>query len=410
MEYIYIEKSKVYFRKKIINEEFDKKKIEISKKIINNIYHFDFDERGIKIVKAPSTMALYFTWEDQEYTLYLGYHPNSKLYGAIKRKQCLYLNLHYICDFDIRDSDNSLYYHEMDSKEINVIEANFSFWDGKNYFNGTFFKRDVEFYGAHFLGGVMFYKCVFEGNAYFRYTKFLKMGSFEYAQFEQIAVFEGVVFNKMNFVGAFIASHFLMRDIITTSNSMIDISDIGGNFLLEIEFSKELISAINNYRCENKYDRYNYISKEFLILNKAYRIQSFYEEEDKSYFLFRKYQKNSHHFGIKKFGENILYLFGGFGTKLGWNVLGMGFTILFFLIVIIFVQSISSFSEINIVDVLEKIKSAFIVSLQTFLSLEFVEIETHVKEILFPILSLEAILGNLQIIYFSICFSRKAIR
>lgn len=412
LKYIYIHKDKVLVDALILNEKFDNNKINKSIKKVKELYGFDFNERNINVENAEKTIRLEFIYDNNTHYIYLGYNSNKKIKKLVKKSNLLF-NLHYIDDFDA-----NLFVHSK-TKEIHnlkcpSIQACFSFWETEINFNDIMFLDDLEFYGAYFLKNVNFHKCEFKGNLYCRYTKFLKKINFYCSIFSEIAIFDSFTFYDMSF------EKVIFKDKIVFSNVnkllsqkekiRVNLNIFDSEFdHLDIAFDNNLIKSLTNLERNlkqktEKREAYKIIASEFQLLNKVYSNRNCYTEEDESFLLYRKYRMRAYSFSIKKCIEYAYYIIGGCGTKLSWIIISCILVIfLFIFIYLIFYSEVMGFNECSV-------NESIVLSLQSFFSLSYIMANKKMTALLFPIICIESIIGQVLIIYFTICFSRKASR
>lgn len=425
LKYIYIHQNKVPIINIIVsNNPFDQGMIEKSKTLILNLYGFDFDDRSIPVKPCKKMLEIQFEYDYEIHSLYLGYLTSKDFLSKIRKKKSIFLNLYAIEGFDIKELEIVKYSDAVFYLDIPSIQACFSFWNGYVNFEGACFQGNLDFYGSYFLSDISFFKAEFFHRVYFRYVKFIGFAEFNYSIFTNSAIFEGITFYKLDM------SHIVIKDssMLKNINALLNEEELRNTGILihdietndfEVDWDKNLKVALLNSNeilniTKKEKDFYSILSSEFLFLNKIYKIRAQYDSEDETYFLFRKYRmkaipihfkKGSMSTNYKKMKEWIFYIIGGYGTKISWIILSMilvilVFTSLYIIIYYVFRGYIDCVVAYN----------CMMLSIQAFFSFIYINLDVFMIKTILPLLCIESVVGSIMMIYFTICFSRKAIR
>ena len=400
IKYIYIHKDKVEVYAKTIYERFDEQKISVSIRTINDLYGFSFIERNIIVTEAEFTVMLYFNYGNKNYVLFLGLDNVTNT-----RKLTNILNLHYIND--IKNSFLFIDNNSIHTVQCSSIQACFSFWDIDVVFEGVLFIDDLEFYGAYFYKSVRFIKCEFEGNLYCRYTKFFSEVICDLSIFHHIVIFDSCVIYYFSLKDTI----FKEKLILINTNKLLDNYEETrvkyAIFGMEIENGEidslpKLKSYLLNY--VNGEKNYDDIANEFLILNKLYKNRNLYQEEDYTFYYFRKYKMKSMKPSMRKGVEAAYCYIGGYGTKLNRIIITCLIFIGVFFVIYLILQSILIGFSFEILSISMKL------SIETFFSFGNYNSDAPFLMSILPLIYIEQLIGQILLMYFTICFSRKAFR
>lgn len=402
---IILEHQKIACDFTVLNEPFDIDKINVTKKFIKKYYNFDFDKRKINVMRRIQSVRVSFDIEGNHEEFYLGVFKLTGLYKLIVRKKTLNLNLTYVKDFNADEICFKIGSDITNVREILSMQACYSFWDGKIQLNGLNFINSVDFFGAQFLSIANFSKSIFNGDVIFRHTQFLEDSYFSFCSFRKNTIFDNVGYKYLHLDSMVIEQYLFWNNLIPINkkknkrhkkcDAIVDFSEsvIVGKF--EVYWAKEVFLSIINNHNNNK------VVNMFLLLKQSFNTLGLYEAEDKAYYWYRVYNNKLIKNKIVKMFDITLRWLGGYGTKPLWVILNMIFTILFFALIIIGVKCEQIGGDVILENIYLSLKS------YTSLTFEKYDYSNIILDILYII---EGFIGTFHALYFTICFSRKAIR
>lgn len=228
------------------------------------------------------------------------------------------------------EGDGYLFREADISGQVSIGGSNFSNFDvSKSKFNGSvkilnaIFNGNTVFRNAIFNEEAAIFGCIFNGNSDLRISKFMQQASFKASTFNGSALFEKAEFDKRaQFSDALFLGLADFTDCIFKEDAIFE----------GAEFKSDLVLKRTDYN--NLYIRWDNITNlpfddsSYLLLIENFKKLGFWSDADNCYYAYRS-ERNQFLPFHNRLVDFILLLLYGYGTKPGFSLFWIIFTIFF---------------------------------------------------------------------------------